>query len=137
VDVPSVRVNGVAFRSMGKTTVVREGGIGRVVRRIEFDRELARIAEARGIRIVQGARVDAIDVGADGVRVDSSAGSFRARVLVGADGVGSVVRRALAIRGTRYHAQALEVDIEPVDQDLPRDLLLFDAEDRNLPGYYW
>ena len=89
MDVPSAYVNGVAFRSMGKTTIVREGAIGRVVRRIEFDHELARIAEARGIRIVQGARVDAIDVRSDGVRVESSAGSFRARVLVGADGVGT------------------------------------------------
>jgi menaquinone-9 beta-reductase len=137
VDVPSVWLDGVAFRSMGKTTVVREGGIGRVVRRFEFDHELARLARQRGIRIVEGAHVSRIGFGARGVELETSAGSFSARVVVGADGVGSVVRRAIGVRATRYHAQALEVDTEPAAQDLPRDLLLFDAQDRSFPGYYW
>lgn len=137
VDVPSVWVNGIAFRAMGCTTVVREGTIGRVVRRFEFDHELALLARKRGIRVIEGARVGEIRLGTDAVEVDSSAGRFRASVLVGADGVGSVVRRALGVTSTRYHAQALEVDTEHVDGDLGRDLLLFDVEDRSLPGYYW
>lgn len=137
VDVPSAFVSGVAFRAMGRTTVVRDGEIGRVVRRIEFDHELARQARARGIRIVEGAKVGAIDITADGVRVDSAAGEWRGRVLVGADGVGSVVRRRIGLGATRYKAQALEVDTEHVDGDLDRDLLLFDASRRQLPGYYW
>ena len=137
VDVPSAWVQGVAFRAMGQTTVVRDGRIGRVVRRIEFDHELALCARRRGIRVVEGARVGRIEIGPRGVEVDSSAGTFHGRVIVGADGVGSVVRRALGVAGTRYHAQALEVDTEPVDGDLERDLLLFDVEDRSLPGYYW
>ena len=44
IDVPSVPVNGIAFRAMGRTTVAREEGIGRVVRRVEFDHEMARHA---------------------------------------------------------------------------------------------
>jgi flavin-dependent dehydrogenase len=138
VDVPSVWVRGVAFRAMGKTTIVTEDAeIGRVVRRIQFDHALARAAEQRAIRVIQGARVTGIQIGPSGVDVATNAGQFRARVLVGADGVGSIVRRAIAVPSTRYHAQALEVDTEPVDGDLPRDLLLFDVEDRDLPGYYW
>lgn len=54
VDVPSVALNGVAFRAMGRTTVVRDGDIGRVVRRIEFDYQLARVAMERGISVLQG-----------------------------------------------------------------------------------
>src|SRR5262245_57500521 len=45
VDVPSVWLNGVALRAMGQTLVVRDGAIGRVIRRIEFDHELLRSAE--------------------------------------------------------------------------------------------
>jgi menaquinone-9 beta-reductase len=137
VLVPSVPLSGVAFRAMGQTTTVREGEIGRVIRRIEFDQELARLAEQRGVRIVQEAEVSSLRFEADRVEIDSSRGSFRARVLVGADGVASIVRRELGLGHTRYRAQALEIDTEPCDADLPRDILLFDVEDRTLPGYYW
>jgi flavin-dependent dehydrogenase len=108
-----------------------------VVRRIQFDHELARVAERRGITVVQGARVTGVELRSNGVELTTSAGRFRGRVLVGADGVGSILRRAIAVPSTRYHAQALEVDTEQVEDDLPRDLLLFDVEDRSLPGYYW
>ena len=137
VDVPSVWLDGVAFRAMGETLVVREGGIGRVVRRIEFDHELAKIAMGRRIRVLDGAKVGAIRKTADGYEVESSAGSFSCKVLVGADGVGSVVRKSLGFSATRYHAQALEVDTEHVEGDQPRDVILFDASNRKLPGYYW
>jgi menaquinone-9 beta-reductase len=137
VEVPSVWLDGVAFRAMGRTTVVREGAIGRVVRRIEFDHELARLARERGIRIVEGAHVSRIAFGAGGVELETSAGRFSTRVLVGADGVGSMVRRALGVPSTRYYAQALEVDTEPTDLDPARDLLMFDVEDRSFSGYYW
>jgi len=137
VDVPSVWLDGIAFRAMERTTTVREGAIGRVVRRIEFDHALARIAMSRGIRVLEDAAVSAIRPFSGGVEVDSRAGVFRAPALVGADGVQSIVRRALGFGSTRYRAQAIELDTEPVDSDLPRDVLLFDATNRQLPGYYW
>lgn len=137
VDVPSVRVNGIAFRAMGETAIVREPEIGRVVRRIEFDHELARCAMQRKIRVLEGTRVGNITRTSRGFEVETSAGVFVTRVLIGADGVQSVVRRALGFSPGAYRAQALEVDTEPVDDDLPRDVLLFDASARQLPGYYW
>ncbi|MBE7483789.1 MAG: NAD(P)/FAD-dependent oxidoreductase [Polyangiaceae bacterium] len=137
VDVPSVWLNGIAFRAMGRTTTVREQGIGRVVRRVEFDHELARIAQSRGVPFAEGVRVLGLTRCADGYEVETSAGPVRARVVVGADGVQSVVRRALGFESAKYRAQAIEVDTEPVESDLPRDVILFDASHRELPGYYW
>ncbi len=137
VDVPSVPIDGMGFRAMGKTTLVREGGIGRVIRRIEYDAELARIAKRRGIEIIEDAKVGSLRRVASGFEVDSSKGLFRCSVLIGADGVGSVVRRGLGFGSTRYRAQALEIDTEAAQDDLPRDVLLFDASHRELPGYYW
>ncbi len=137
VDVPSVHLNGVAFRAKGQTLVVREGDIGRVVRRVEFDHALAKVAMDRGISVIQGARVEHLRRLSSGFEVDSSHGTHSCRVLVGADGVASVVRRAFGFVSTRYHAQALELDTEHVDGDLPRDVILFDATHRELPGYYW
>ncbi|MEZ4219545.1 MAG: NAD(P)/FAD-dependent oxidoreductase [Polyangiaceae bacterium] len=137
VDVPSVKVQGVAFKAMGRTTVVRAGEIGRVVRRIEYDAELARLARQRGITVLENAKVGAIRRRDGGYSLETSQGEVRCDVLVGADGVGSVVRRSLGFVSTRYRAQALEIDTEMVDEDLPRDVLLFDASHRRLPGYYW
>jgi flavin-dependent dehydrogenase len=143
VDVPSVPLAGVAFCAMGRTLEVRDpdGGVGRVVRRIEFDHELVRQARARGIRVEEGVRVGRLLAAgrgsSSGTDVETSAGVLRARVVIGADGVASTVRRSLGIVASRWHAQALEVDTEAVAGDPSRDLLLFDVSDRALPGYYW
>lgn len=137
VAVPSVPVNAIAFRAMGRTTVVREHGIGRVVRRIEFDHELAELARQRGIQVKEGLRVLGVSRTGAELEVDTSSGPIRTKVLVGADGVQSVVRRAMGFGAGKYRAQALEVDTEPTDSDLERDVLLFDATRRDLPGYYW
>lgn len=137
VDVPSVPISGIAFRASGGAVEVRGQSIGRVVRRIEFDYELARIARARGIRVLDGQRVTSVSPDGNGYSVRCSAGDIYTRVLIGADGVGSIVRRAFGFGAARYNAQALEVDTEPVPGDLDRDLLLFDVSDRSLPGYYW
>jgi flavin-dependent dehydrogenase len=122
---------------MGRTTTVREEGIGRVVRRIEFDHELARIARRRGIPFEEGTRVLQLSRSGAGYDVETTSGPIRARVVVGADGVQSVVRRTLGFAAAKYRAQAIEVDTEPVSDDPPRDVILFDASHRDLPGYYW
>lgn len=137
VDVPSVWFDGIAFRAMGRTTTVREPGIGRVIRRIEFDHELARISQRRGIPFAEGTRVLGLERSQSGYEVQTSTGPIRAKVVIGADGVQSVVRRALGFQSAAYRAQAIEVDTEPVEDDLPRDVILFDASHRELPGYYW
>jgi flavin-dependent dehydrogenase len=137
VDVPSAPIGGIAFRAMGSTVSVREPGAGRVVRRIEFDDALATHAKRRRIAVRDGVKVGAVRLGAHGVEVESSDGVFETDVVVGADGVGSVVRRALGLADTPYLAQALEVDTPPVERDAARDLILFDVSNRALSGYYW
>ncbi len=137
VDVPSVSIEGVSLKLPGGTVCRREGPIGRVVRRIEYDHALARAAASRGIRICEQAKVTALDVGREGVTVVSTAGVFRGRVVVGADGVGSFVRKAMGLPRGRLRAEVIELDTEEVDGDPERDLLHFDAADRTLTGYSW
>ena len=98
VDVPSVPVRGLSVVTAGGALVSRAPGghpIGRVVRRVELDHAFAEIARARGVRIVEGARVTSLAFEPAGVRLQLDGGELRARAVVGADGVGSVVRRAL------------------------------------------
>jgi flavin-dependent dehydrogenase len=91
----------------------------------------------RGVRIQEGCRVQDVTLSRDRVRVRTAGATFEADCVVGADGVGSIVRRALGIEATPYLAQAIEVDTEPVSGDVPPELLLFDVSDRRLKGYYW
>ena len=92
---------------------------------------------ARGIRIEEGARVTRIDFETAGVAVTTESGAFNARAIVGADGVGSIVRRALALPKSRLLAQVIELDTEPVDSDRDRDIIHFDLADRDFTGYAW
>jgi flavin-dependent dehydrogenase len=137
VDVPNVRIDGISFRGASGEASAAPGAIGRVVRRVEFDHALARAAAARGVRIREGVRVDAVHDDGDGVVVKTSAGDLRARAVVGCDGVGSVVRRSMGIAAGRLRAHVVEVDTPPVPGDRDRALLHFDASDRRLRGYSW
>jgi flavin-dependent dehydrogenase len=137
VDVPSVAVDGMSVRTGQGEAHERLGRIGRVVRRIEFDHELARVARSKGIHIEENARVTDVAIDRSGVTLSTPQGQLRARAIVGADGVGSFVRRAAGLSGAELMAQVVELDTELVASDLPRDLLHFDIEDRTFTGYAW
>ena len=137
-DVPHVPIDGMSLRGAGRERAVRVHGIGRVVRRVELDHALARIAMARGVAVHDGTKVTGITRRDDGrVEVATTKGLLRARVVVGADGVGSVVRKAMGLGKGRLSAQVLEIDTEPVLGDRDRSLLHFDAGDRRFSGYTW
>ena len=141
VDVPSVWIRGLSVATSAGSMHGRDPGlvdpIGRVVRRVEFDRAFADEARARGVRIVEGARVRHVDFDDDGVRLHGTMGEVRARAVIGADGIGSFVRRAIGAPRGRWQAQVIEVDTEAIPGDRDRDLLHFDLHDRTLRGYAW
>jgi flavin-dependent dehydrogenase len=136
-DVPSVPVSGMSYRGADGEQAQRVEPIGRVIRRMEFDHALARIALGRGVSIMEGVRAERVEADRGGAIVTTSRGVFRAKVVVGADGVGSVVRRAMGLGAGRLRAQVLELDTEPTRADRARDLLHFDASDPSFAGYYW
>jgi flavin-dependent dehydrogenase len=137
IDVPSVKVDGMSIAFKGGTVHRRVGAVGRVVRRLELDHALVEAVRARGARVLEGVKVHALDVRDDGVRVRTDAGELRAKVVVGADGVGSVVRRHLGLPFGALRAQVVEVDTEVLPGDAPPDLLHFDATDASYDGYAW
>jgi len=139
-NVPSAHVDGISLCAVDGEQAVKVGAIGRVIRRIEFDHALAKIAMKRNIRVLDGTRVDALKREGRTVAVETSKGTFHADVVVGCDGVGSIVRKTMGLGAGKLRAQVLEVDTEPVGDtpaDRDRGLLHFDAADRRLAGYYW
>jgi flavin-dependent dehydrogenase len=138
VACPRVPVDAVAVRLAGDTVVVREPGLGAVVRRIEFDHAFARQAIERGIAVRDGCAVDGIAPGERGVAITLAGGEvLAARCVVGADGVGGVVRRLAGFPRGEMRAQVVELDTEAAAADLPRDTIVFDFATRALRGYAW
>ena len=137
VACPHVALDAVAIRLAGDTVVVREPGLGAVVRRIEFDHAFARRAIERGIDVRDGCAVHAIAVDDRGVAVDTDGETLRARCVVGADGVAGIVRRQAGLPRGALRAQVVELDTEAAPGDLPRDTIVFDFQARALRGYAW
>ncbi|MFO0602284.1 MAG: NAD(P)/FAD-dependent oxidoreductase [Polyangiales bacterium] len=139
VDVPAEVMHGHAVRSPRGLSVARPGRVARVVRREQYDAALADVARARGVRVETSCAVRGVGPpAADGtVAVETARGALRACAVVGADGVGSAVRRTIGARPGGLRAQVVEVDTEPVAGDVPRDLLHFDTSDPGLHGYAW
>jgi menaquinone-9 beta-reductase len=137
VDVPSVAVTTLSMQTAHGIASARVPCLGRVVRRVELDHGLALAARARGIQVLEGAKVDRLQQTSDAYEIHSSLGAIRARVVVGADGVTGITRRALGLGPSRYRAQVIELDTEPVASDLPRTTLHFDYFDPAFTGYAW
>lgn len=138
-DVPSAWIHGISLRSAGKEAAVElTAPIGRVVRRLEYDAALVEIARQRGVKIVEDTQVVGISPLEEGAQVETTRGVLRAAVVVGADGVGSVVRKAIGCDGAgSLRAQVVEVDTEPTSSDRKASLLHFDLNDTTLAGYTW
>ncbi len=138
VECPMVKLDAVAMRIGGEDVVARVPGCGVVVRRVEFDHALAKAALARGIDVRDATPVTAIDVQDDHVRVETEAGDvFRARAIVGADGVSGITRRLTGFPRGVLRAQVCELDTEAAAGDMPRDTVVFDFEAQDLNGYRW
>ncbi len=113
LDVPAVEVvRGEARTPAGSVDLSRDGDVlCTIVRRDGFDAMLARAATRAGLEIVENERVVEVSQDADGVRVSTERGRFESRMLVGADGSGSRVRRSLFGERKETTGRALMTDI--------------------------
>ncbi len=138
VQCPMVKLDAIAMRIGGEFVEARVPNCGVVVRRVEFDHALAKQALARGIDVRDATPVTAIDVQEDCVVVTTETGEqFRARAIVGADGVGGVTRRMTGFPRGELRAQVCELDTEGTSADAPRDTVVFDFDRLDLNGYCW
>ena len=119
-----------------------------IVRRDEFDHWLVRTAEKLGVRVRQGEAVKEITPHDDHVEVVTELATFRAKVVVAADGSRSYVRRKLKWADAEpgasdpHVARLIEVltPEDPATTPEFRDgVAVFDFTpmDDGLQGYYW
>lgn len=150
LTVPSVPSPRAEVRFWNFRREVTLGKPVRVIRRDEFDASLVAQARDRGVEVREGAALagfavdgDGVDVGVTGAGGGGAAGGgagerLRARVLVGADGVGSRVRKYLNQEsdGTPIRLFRLEV---PARGAWRSDAMLYDFSPmtEGLRGYVW
>jgi menaquinone-9 beta-reductase len=115
-----------------------------IVRREDFDADLVAQARARGIEIVEGEGIEtfAVATAAREVQIRTTRGrELRARVLVGADGVGSRVRKALLADAPRapHPLRLFKAEIAAPAHLALGDRMLYDFSpmDQGLRGYVW
>ena len=144
LDVPAVEViRGEAATPVGGVDLSRGGEVlCTVIRRDRFDAMLARAASAAGVEIVERDRVLDAAQDAGGVRVSTEGGIYHAQVLVGADGSGSRVRRAVFGVRKETIGRALMTDIAVDPERTPefaakRYRFDFRCVSGGIKGYSW
>lgn len=141
-EVPHVDLDWAYFLFEGKGIFFRlaENYAFRVIHREELDAWLVRKAGERGLTILEEAPVERVVVDGNGVEVITPKGTYRARVVVGADGAHSAVRRAIPGHQRPPYACALVLWASPRESSshLP-DVGYFDffPISRGVPGYVW
>lgn len=143
LTVPYVRVDRARVCvPPGRTVHCADAGMCSVVRRDAFDYSLIQAARARGVEVREGEKVLELVREAGWVRVVTEKDTYRARVVVGADGSGSRVRRQLVGDDPSAIAKALMCDIPLKETDWSgfqerRYDFNFLPVARGLKGYLW
>lgn len=116
-EVPHYDVDWAHFDYDGQGMTMRVEKKGqfafRTIRRHEFDAWLADKARTLGFLIQENTEVKRVAVDGSGVTLETEHGTYRARVVVGADGSNSVIRRAVVPHENTHVARLLEVVTEP------------------------
>ena len=97
------------FAGRGLTLALPRSHILRIIRRDEFDAWLAKKARSRGIEIREGVSVKSVSAGMDVVEIETGTATYRAQVVIGADGSNGIVRRCVLPETPVYTARVLEV----------------------------
>ncbi len=142
LSVPNALVERASVEVPGRTVRYEGDELCRVIRRDEFDAMLANACRDRGIELHENEKVIALQREGNGVHVETERGSYSARVVLGADGSGSLVRRALVAAGEERVGKAIMCDV-PIAEcnwdgvDAKRYEFGFAEVPRGLRGYTW
>lgn len=142
LSVPHVRVRRTEVRTPTRTVAHTDRELCIIVRRNEFDASLAQACRERGIALHEDEPVLALERTATGVRVQTSRTTYEARLVIGADGSGSIVRRRLVDAQLAHIARAVMCDV-PIARTrwsgFEAQRYDFDFRDvaDGIPGYRW
>ncbi|MCX6066754.1 MAG: NAD(P)/FAD-dependent oxidoreductase [Chloroflexi bacterium] len=140
--IPHVDGTAAHFDFAGKGMKVSVPGAHtlRIIRRDEFDAWLAGKARERGITIREGITVKSLKPDFEGVTVETDSGTYRAKIVIGADGSNGMVRRAVLPQASIYTARVLEAIAPAKDANLHKaqeSYFDFFPVPAGIAGYTW
>jgi flavin-dependent dehydrogenase len=142
LDVPSFPIHELKFIYEDLRFTVPAKNVFRVVRREEFDAALAASVRERNIELHEGESLIDLQRDDGGVNVRTKNATYRAKVVIGADGANSVVRQKLGLVRWDRISRLMEI-LTPVDALCTPEFLdhaaVFDFTPigRGVQGYYW
>jgi geranylgeranyl reductase family protein len=142
LSVPHVTVHRARVVTPTRTVEHEDRDLCHVIRRAEFDASLVQACKERGLAVNENEPVVELARDAEGVRVVTKRAEYHARLVIGADGSGSLVRRRLvdAEKGQTGRAVMADVPVEELDWDGFRSQRYdFDFRDvrQGMQGYCW
>jgi len=125
----------VRFGSFQRT--VQMGRPVQVIRRVEFDASLVEQVRAKGVEITTGVTVDRLESAGDHVKLVVAGGApLAARIVVGADGAASIVRKHLTGNAKALPHRLFMAELPTTRAD---DAMIYDFTPMTdgLRGYLW
>lgn len=144
-----VKITSAELRLPTRTLTIRIGHlwpdqIFHVLRRESFDAELLRHAEHRGAIVRASEAVTGIEVSASCAVVTSALATYRARLVIGADGANSLTRRLLGLNSPRHLGGGRELfvvaphgDARGIQNGVGHAVFDFAPALDGIQGYYW
>jgi len=111
LTVPHVTVGRAAVTTRRCTVEHEEAELCRVIRRDEFDAALVDACRRRGIEVREEEPVIDLRRDGEGIRLVTDSGDYRTRLVIAADGSGSLVRRRLIDDAKGQTARAIMCDV--------------------------
>lgn len=111
LSVPHVTVHRARVTTPATTVTHDERDLCDVVRRAEFDASLVLACRARGVAVQEDEDVVDVQRDGEGVRVTTNRTTYHARLVIGADGSGSLVRRRLVDPAKATIGRAVMADV--------------------------
>jgi geranylgeranyl reductase family protein len=142
VDVPSLPIHAARFIYDDLQFTFRMRNLFRVVRREEFDAALAQCVRERGVELREDEALVDLRRDENGVEAQTKSATYRAKILIGADGANSVVRHKLGLARADRVARLIEI-LTPVDAARAPEFVdhtaVFDFTPiaHGMQGYYW
>lgn len=142
IDIPHIPIHEIDIRFEDKLERIKFPNAFRIVRRDEFDAEMVRRVREKGIEVRENTRVVDLIQEEGHIRVKTSRGEMTAKVVVGADGAKSLVRRKMNFPKSGHISRLIEVLTPEQNANLPEfqnNRAVFDFTPHNgaVQGYYW
>lgn len=142
IDSPTKLVHTSKFVLPTGTLTLQQESHFRILRREELDYQLFQVAQRRGIITRDGEAVESVIFYSDRVIIRTSKNEYSSKIIIGADGANSTVRKLIGLSYASRSMVAMEI-FAPTTQvsipDLTDHMAIFDftVKLKGIAGYCW